>query len=200
MIKSKLFGLASVGAVAIAIVGGQAVANAPEEAKVRALKENPRVTLSPAMKRLAESPTLAEEGLRLGEARDAGSIGGAGRWTLIPSEDGACLAGPESTFSCATAKSVNRGELLAIKAPQAMPERLSPEQLELAQAGKPLAGSPQSLAGASVVGVAPDGVAKVRFRDASKKVQREAEVSGNVYRVDDVDLDSTTIELVSAEG
>jgi hypothetical protein len=119
----------------------------------------------------------------------------------MPADDGACLVAPSGAITCATAKNVNAGMLLAIRAPNAFPEKLSPSQLKDAQAGKPIQAPPMSLAGSTVTGVAPDGAVAVALLNSAGQTIAKASVVDNLYGVSNVDMSAmATVKLIHADG
>ncbi len=192
-----LFGTCGVAAV-VAVIGGVAFAGGPEPVRVSALKEKPSAQLSRAV---TTSPSLAAVGGAPANARSVKAPAGqTGTWALMPANDGACLVSPDDTIACATAKSVNAGQLLAIRAPNALPEKLSPSQLKDAQAGKPIQ-APISMAGSSVTGVAPDEAVAVALLDSTGQTIAKSSVVDNLYGVSNIDASAvTTVRLIHADG
>lgn len=189
----------ALGVAAIAsVITGVALAGGPESVRVSVLTENPSTQLSRAV---ATSPSLVAFGGAPAEARSVKApVGQTGTWALMPASDGACLVSPVDTIACATAKSVNAGQLLAVRAPNALPEKLSPSQLKDAQAGKPIQ-APISMAGSSVTGVAPDEAVAVALLDSAGQTIAKTSVVDNLYGVSNIDMSTVaTVRLIQADG
>ena len=194
------------GAIALTCVIGGGVAGASLAAgpsvtdNIAVLSSQPSATLNPAAQRLAAGGSFADYQPRLASAKSMGATGGGG-WAIVPATDGACLVGPDGGLTCVPTAAVASGRLMAIRAPQALPDQLSPVQMAAAAAGKPVPPSGGSLAGASIVGVAPDGTSRVELRDASGAVVASSPVSSNGYAMNDVPLDrAVALVVIGADG
>lgn len=193
--------LAAVATGVAAAAVGIAAADDPEAVRASALKERPPAQLSPAV---AASPSLADFDAAPEKARSVRAPAGqAGAWSLMPASDGVCLVAPSDMITCGTSESVNAGQFLALSAPNALPEQLSPSQMKDAQAGRPIQAGPAagSLAGATVTGVVPDEAIAVALLDSSGQTLAKSSVVDNLYGVSDIDMSAVvTVRLIHADG